>query len=343
MELLHEDVGESNTRASDLAEETPVAIIVETSIPLTSPTGITTPAAPIQTPDISELQDILDSTAIPSMDELPVGPESSSFPDEDGRIRLVEAKKTAKNRAKKARKKNKVQSTPLITFGPVEVITFNLDLGFDVVPGYGYSPLGLGQPINKKLYPNLEAYEQHLHSNQDAPSTPVTSKDSHTSAKYQPLSEAERIQLFCTYSSLQPDAHSHTITELNKELRSIRDTRNTTGCSCKKVKVDKLSAGKMRTELIAKGISSEIVQNMSKTELSEKLKQFGCLMCLTNDCECIVNGVPCMVDICGCIHKASTAQECGNVNGKVVFDAEAVHAFRNIMLQTVNSPATLKN
>ena len=51
--------------------------------------------------------------------------------------------------------------------------------------------------------------------------------------KYLPLSEAERIQLFCAYSSPSSttedgnsSAHGHIMAELNKELRAIRDSRN---------------------------------------------------------------------------------------------------------------------
>jgi len=43
----------------------------------------------------------------------------------------------------------------------------------------------------------------------------------------------------------------HVIAELNKELKAIQRSRDEgVGCSCKPVKVDKLSVGKMRSELL---------------------------------------------------------------------------------------------
>lgn len=99
--------------------------------------------------------------------------------------------------------------------------------------------------------------------------------------------------------------------------------------------MDKLSAGKMRQELCNRGhsigLSAENIEKLSKNEVKEKLKLAleTCSMCVSNDCECVVNGVPCMPDICGCMHKLTLSQECMNPEGKVVFNAKEVNDFRS--------------
>ena len=103
----------------------------------------------------------------------------------------------------------------------------------------------------------------------------------------------------------------------------------------------------MRTELLAKGhiiglTDSSVIESLRKTELTEKMRQLVqmtslCSAASATECECTMAGVPCMADICGCLHKAGV-QECGNCNGSIVFDATAVNAFRaNVLKQTLGA------
>ena len=77
-------------------------------------------------------------------------------------------------------------------------------------------------------------------------------------SSYPALSEAERVQLFClshltptaqtaigVVGSTTPHHHQHVLSEVNKDLRTIREGRNATGCTCRKIKIDKLSTGKV--------------------------------------------------------------------------------------------------
>ena len=51
----------------------------------------------------------------------------------------------------------------------------------------------------------------------------------------------------------------------------------------------------------------------------------------TTECECALNGIPCMGNVCLCIHNTS-AHECCNPSGKHVYNADVVNAFRNELL-----------
>jgi hypothetical protein len=145
-----------------------------------------------------------------------------------------ESKKAAKNRAKKARKKNKQKV--VITFGSIEVLVFTLDLGYDVIPSTGFYPLGLGTCVSRKTYTSIDMFEAET-------TTKVTkgsnSEVSIPKGKYQPLGEAERMELFfhtgyCTEStrmSTSPhenDLQKHMLADINKDIRLIRDARNST-------------------------------------------------------------------------------------------------------------------
>lgn len=99
-------------------------------------------------------------------------------------------------------------------------------------------------------------------------------------------------------------AHAHPIADLNRDVRNIRATRDATGCTCKALKVDKLSVIKMKAELFAHGhlvgiCSKEAVEKLSKTELSSAMKDMlkVCLLCTENNCECVQLGVPCSAEV----------------------------------------------
>ena len=63
-------------------------------------------------------------------------------------------------------------------------------------------------------------------------------------------------------------------------------------------------------------------------ELQSRMKELisNSGLCST-DCECFSNGIPCVANVCLCIHNVA-AHECSNSFGKVVFNAADVHAFR---------------
>jgi hypothetical protein len=101
----------------------------------------------------------------------------------------------------------------------------------------------------------------------------------------------------------------------------------------------------MRSQLLAHTTELAItcleVNNMTKTEMLDKLKLLTCFLCTpsangTSDCECVIEGIPCIGDLCGCIHKTS-CHECGNVNGKIVFSVETVNKIRRNVIATANA------
>ena len=99
----------------------------------------------------------------------------------------------------------------------------------------------------------------------------------------------------------------HVIAELNKELKAIQRSRDEgVGCSCKPVKVDKLSVGKMRAELLllSTTLSKESVEALPKAELVAALKDAlrGSALC-QDGCECKNLGVPCSAEVCACLRK----------------------------------------
>lgn len=98
--------------------------------------------------------------------------------------------------------------------------------------------------------------------------------------------------------------HSHPIADLNRDVRNIRATRDSTGCTCKALKVDKLSVIKMKAELFAHGhlvgfCSKEAVEKLSKTELISTVKDMLklCPLCTENNCECVQLGIPCSAEV----------------------------------------------
>lgn len=99
-------------------------------------------------------------------------------------------------------------------------------------------------------------------------------------------------------------AHPHPIADLNRDLRNIRATRDTTGCNCKALKADKLSVIKMKTELSTHGhlvgiCGKTAIDNLSKVELLSAVKDVLklCVLCTENNCECVQLGVPCSAEV----------------------------------------------
>ena len=147
---------------------------------------------------------------------------------------------------------------------------------------------------------------------------------------FQPLSEYDRIALLVDKDKLlhggshAAGIESALLSDANKDVKSIQASRQGHGCSCKPVKIDKLSVAKMRSELIAHGsafsagpetveitstnltstegsvcptvqsYTKEFVDSLCKTELTHHLREVLklCLLCLSNSCECFQLGMP---------------------------------------------------
>jgi len=133
------------------------------------------------------------------------------------------------------------------------------------------------------------------------------------------------------------------VAALNKELRAIRSSRAvTTGCTCKPLKVDKLSVAKLREELgkrWAAPNSEEAVPDLSalgKTELvgalREKLKD--CALCRDNNCICVQEGIECRSDTCECLRHGVRGghKSCENPFGASMFDSTVVQDYRQKVL-----------
>jgi len=93
----------------------------------------------------------------------------------------------------------------------------------------------------------------------------------------------------------------------------------------------------MKSELITHkdslGLSKELIENMSKSELLTNLKECmkNCLLCIESSCECYLAGVSCSAEVCGCLkhgYKPGQQQSCGNPNGLSIFNKENVHLYR---------------
>jgi hypothetical protein len=124
------------------------------------------------------------------------------------------------------------------------------------------------------------------------------------------------------------------ITDLNKELKSIRTNREQTGCNCKPIKLDKLSVVKIKQELVAVGVPGKELESLGKSELTSKLKDIltTCRLCIDNRCSCVANDLPCSAESCSCLkggNRSEQQQPCANPNGHHVFDPELVHQYRS--------------
>jgi hypothetical protein len=136
--------------------------------------------------------------------------------------------------------------------------------------------------------------------------------------------------------------HQHIVSEINKEVKDIRLSRENAGCSCKSLKLDKLSNGKIKSELISRGnligiCKKEEVEAMSKTDLTNAMRELikVCELCTENNCECVQLGIPCSADVCGCMKHG---RKCANPEGRIVYDQKKVIEYRKkILEETVQS------
>ena len=181
---------------------------------------------------------------------------------------------------------------------------------------------------------------------------------------FRPLSESERSDILKGGSILAKEISASSmsrqrsdsmvddftidLSNLNKDLKSIRNTREESGCSCKPMKVDKLSNGKMKSELMSKchliGLERSQVEALPKAELTLKMKEVlkQCPICTINNCECVKLGIPCFAEVCGCISKRGPgSQICSNPEGQVSFDPDEVMIYRSQYISTGTDHATV--
>lgn len=151
------------------------------------------------------------------------------------------------------------------------------------------------------------------------------------------------------------------VDHLQHQLDKLRASAKSSQCSCKPMKsvrinfrlascvlslslfsfgfvvleqLDKLSVTKLKQELRTRGFTAAELEPKSKADLmallKERLREEP--LCNANNCECFRQGVECHFDICGCCHKSSQLQQCGNPNGKYEYDGREVNIFRKRLL-----------
>lgn len=262
----------------------------------------------------------------------------------------------------------KSEERKMVRFGSVMVIYFNRSFGYDGIPLKGVYPLGLGTEVGKELF-DIDSHEQiHLHEvetrlenlkrNKIAQESTITTGATqtlgnryrsssfeeersilksidHSSKHFFELSEIQRRNIFENNNIVDSVTEASAV-ELCKDIRSIQQSRNNSpGCSCKHLKVDKLSMTKMKAELAqSSSFTTEEINTFSKTQLTSKLKEAlqSCVICVSNNCECFQNDIPCSADICSCKGKQRSSQVCDNPNGVYLFDTQHVMEYRKKVL-----------
>jgi len=175
-----------------------------------------------------------------------------------------------------------------------------------------------------------------------------------TNPLFHPLSESARIALL---SHSPQDA----LKEVNRDVKAIQASRTNFSCSCKPVKIDKLSVARMRSELLllhpAKEPASpdspaghsppppdlspaDWVAGLGKPELVQQLRQAlkTCVLCAASNCECFQQGISCSSMGCPCQRRTAKAeqphssQSCANPFGHPVFNPDEVRAYRQRVL-----------
>lgn len=136
---------------------------------------------------------------------------------------------------------------------------------------------------------------------------------------------------------MQSPSSSKDVAEHHRDIKAIQLSRATVGCSCKPLKLDKLNMAKLREEIIARrpaGEGAEDLSTMKRTELVSCLKDLlllaqtngsgSCSLCTANGCDCVRGDIACNAR-CSCT-------DCGNPQGRDVFDAVKVQGYRRRIL-----------
>jgi hypothetical protein len=151
--------------------------------------------------------------------------------------------------------------------------------------------------------------------------------------------------------------------EINKELDTVRHSREQSGCNCKPMKVDKLSFGKIKSLLSARavdiGLSSDIINSLSKAEACDWMRKLIkiCPICVAGNCACIALEVECSAELCSCLRRVGSLgsrcnrsdsvdsteadgltvsdNRCGNIFGQVIFDPDVVDQYRRNIIRSL--------
>ncbi len=300
---------------------------------------------------------------------------SNELPKEDAAVVVKQPsnrklKKKEYSRRRKERSKSVGDiGNAAISFGFVEEIYFKRHIGYDAVPTSGCYPLGFSLHADESCPRVVITVDEHVNRKQaelllKAQSLPIaqralvsmTSKcdkeDStlkletrqfdYKSGVKNPLfevhDEVSRINLLGFNdgkATIAPEDSANIVRELNNEVIAIRSSRSHNGCSCKPLKIDKLSVAKMKSEILSHSdgsITKNDVEKLSKAELTTKLREVInlCTLCVSNNCECVQLGVQCNDQTCGCLAKGYNVDRshCDNPNGKYIFSADLVNEYR---------------
>lgn len=130
------------------------------------------------------------------------------------------------------------------------------------------------------------------------------------------------------HSESAVDTFEH-VSEINKEIKAIHISRDKIGCTCKPVKIDKLSVAKMRSEVHTHlssfpELQKKDIEGLSKGDLMARVKELYRDRCLCADhgCECVADGVGCSDQSCLCVGKGSKL--CFNPFGSQAYDLDKV-------------------
>lgn len=148
------------------------------------------------------------------------------------------------------------------------------------------------------------------------------------------LGDSSRPRARSRSCSMGSEESVHTINESNQEVIDIRISRHTSaGCTCRAVKVDKLSVTKLKQELISHidkiDISVDEINALPKAKLASAVREMlqSCPMCVTNNCSCVQEGIGCHPEVCSCF-KHKNHQECENKYNEECYSSRSVDDYR---------------
>lgn len=219
-----------------------------------------------------------------------ISARSNELPKEDAAVVVKQPsnrklKKKEYSRRRKERSKSVGDiGNAAISFGFVEEIYFKRHIGYDAVPTSGCYPLGFSMHADESCSRSVISVDEHVNRKQaelllKAQSLPIaqralvsmtskcdkedgtlkleTRQFDYKSGLKNPLfevyDEVSRINLLGFNdgkATIAPEDSANIVRELNNEVIAIRSSRLRNGCSCKPLKIDKLSVAKMKSELL---------------------------------------------------------------------------------------------
>lgn len=277
-------------------------------------------------------------------------PDSTSLASSQQHTETHNGKKS-KSKKKKRKSRNRsnsiASSSKSVSWGEVEEILFTREQGIGAVPSSGLYPLGLGTEVLDAR--DIVSVDHHVSmgqvrlieralklgicvdQNDNEYECLETRQFDYRHGKnplFHASNEDERISLLGDIARPRSRSRSssigssedtiHTINDSNKDIIDIRNSRKVSaGCSCKAVKVDKLSVTKLRQELLNNqdkiALNASEIQALGKAELANQVRDMlhSCPMCVSNNCMCYQAGIGCHPEVCGC-SKHKNHQACAN-------------------------------